>query len=80
MLHVNDLTYRLGPRTLFDKATVAIPLRRARGFVARNGTGKTTLFRIIRGEVSPEGRLGDDRAGPAQSARSRRKRPAGPRR
>jgi ATP-binding cassette subfamily F protein 3 len=54
MLHLNDLTYRLGPRTLFDKATVAIPTGARVGFVGRNGTGKTTLFRIIRGEVSPE--------------------------
>ena len=55
MLHINDLTYRLGPRTLFDKATVAIQTGARVGFVARNGTGKTTLFRMIRGETSPEG-------------------------
>ncbi|MCP8940272.1 ABC-F family ATP-binding cassette domain-containing protein [Alsobacter sp. SYSU M60028] len=55
MLHVNDLTYRLGARTLFDKATVAIPSGARVGFVGRNGTGKTTLFRMIRGEISPEG-------------------------
>lgn len=55
MLHVNDLTYRLGPRLLFDQATVAIPGGARVGFVARNGTGKTTLFRIIRNELSPEG-------------------------
>ena len=29
MLHINDLTYRLGPRLLFDKATVALPDGRA---------------------------------------------------
>jgi ATP-binding cassette subfamily F protein 3 len=55
MLHVNDLTYRIGPRLLFDRATVAIPDGARVGFVGRNGTGKTTLFRILRGEVSPEG-------------------------
>ena len=55
MLHINDLTYRLGPRLLFDKATVAIPDGARVGFVARNGTGKTTLFRLIRGEIGPEG-------------------------
>ncbi|MFZ4533498.1 MAG: ATP-binding cassette domain-containing protein, partial [Alsobacter sp.] len=55
MLHINDLTYRLGPRTLFDKATVAIQTGARVGFVARNGTGKTTLFRMIRGETWPEG-------------------------
>ena len=55
MLHVNDLTYRLGPRLLFDQATVALPGSARVGFVGRNGTGKTTLFRIIRNELSPEG-------------------------
>jgi ATP-binding cassette subfamily F protein 3 len=25
MLHINDLTYRLGDRILIDRATVAIP-------------------------------------------------------
>ncbi|MEN9708814.1 MAG: hypothetical protein RIQ68_1222 [Pseudomonadota bacterium] len=54
MIHLNDLTYRLGPRLLFDKATVALPASGRIGFVGRNGTGKTTLFRMISGELSPE--------------------------
>ena len=54
MLHINDLTFRLGPRLLFDKATVALPERARVGFVGRNGTGKTTLFRIICGEIGTE--------------------------
>ncbi len=54
MLHINDLTYRLGPRMLFDKATVALPERARVGFVGRNGTGKTTLFRMISGELGQE--------------------------
>jgi len=54
MLHVNDLTYRIGSRLLFDKATVAIPPGAKTGFVGRNGAGKTTLFRIATGELSTE--------------------------
>jgi ATP-binding cassette subfamily F protein 3 len=54
MLHINNLTLRLGPRVLFDKATVALPERGRIGLVGRNGTGKTTLFRMISGEISPE--------------------------
>src|ERR1700712_1746083 len=54
MIHINDLTYRLGPRLLFDKATVALPASARVGFVGRNGTGKTTLFRMISGELAPE--------------------------
>ena len=54
MLHVNDITLRLGPRLLFDKATAALPGNARVGFVGRNGTGKTTLFRMICGELTPE--------------------------
>ncbi|HUI21962.1 MAG TPA: ABC-F family ATP-binding cassette domain-containing protein [Methylocella sp.] len=54
MLHINDLTLRLGPRLLFDKATAALPDNARVGFVGRNGTGKTTLFRMISGELAPE--------------------------
>ncbi len=55
MLHINDLTYRLGPRILFDHASVALPSSARIGFVGRNGTGKTTLFRMIADELHPEG-------------------------
>ena len=54
MLLLNDLTYRLGPRLLFDRASAALPARARVGFVGRNGTGKTTLFRMISGEIAPE--------------------------
>jgi len=54
MLHINDITLRLGPRVLFDKATAALPDRARVGFVGRNGAGKTTLFRMISGELAPE--------------------------
>ena len=54
MLTINDLTFRLGPRLLFDQASAALPARARVGFVGRNGTGKTTLFRMISGELAPE--------------------------
>ncbi|MCB1488042.1 MAG: ABC-F family ATP-binding cassette domain-containing protein [Bauldia sp.] len=55
MLHINDLTYRIGPRLLFDHATVALPEGAKTGLVGPNGAGKTTLFKLITGEISPEG-------------------------
>lgn len=54
MLHINDLTYRIGDRTLFDHATVALPPGHKVGFVGRNGAGKSTLLRMILGEVGWE--------------------------
>ncbi|MDB5570368.1 MAG: transporter related, partial [Hyphomicrobiales bacterium] len=55
MLNIDDLTYRLGPRLLFDRASASIPIGAKIGFVGRNGAGKTTLFRLVAGEISPEG-------------------------
>ncbi|MCB1476507.1 MAG: ABC-F family ATP-binding cassette domain-containing protein [Rhodobiaceae bacterium] len=51
MLHINDLSYRIADRLLLDKATVALPEKSRTGLVGRNGTGKTTLLRIIKGEI-----------------------------
>jgi ATP-binding cassette subfamily F protein 3 len=54
MLHINDLTYRIEGRMLFDQATLFLPAKTRMGLVGRNGTGKSTLFRLIRGEAVPE--------------------------
>ena len=54
MLHINDLTYRIEGRPLFTKATLAINAGQKVGLVGRNGTGKSTLFRLIKGEIAPD--------------------------
>jgi ATP-binding cassette, subfamily F, member 3 len=54
MLYAKDLTYRLGERLLLNEANFAIPDGAKVGLVGRNGTGKTTLFRILRGEIEHE--------------------------
>jgi ATP-binding cassette subfamily F protein 3 len=54
MTTISDLTYRLGPRVLFDAASAQIPEGARVGFVGRNGAGKTTLFRLISGEIAAE--------------------------
>ncbi|HJN25623.1 MAG TPA: ABC-F family ATP-binding cassette domain-containing protein [Rhodospirillales bacterium] len=54
MLHINDLTYRIGGRVLFDQASVALPAGHKAGLVGRNGTGKSTLFKMILDEVHPD--------------------------
>jgi len=55
MLHVNDLVFRIGGRTLFDGATVAVPEGHKAGLVGRNGAGKTTFFRIVAGKLLVDG-------------------------
>ncbi|MBI3446043.1 MAG: ABC-F family ATP-binding cassette domain-containing protein [Magnetospirillum sp.] len=55
MLHINDITFRYGGRTIFEHATVHIPAGQRVGLVGRNGTGKTTLFKLILGELHLDG-------------------------
>jgi ATP-binding cassette, subfamily F, member 3 len=54
MLHVNELTYRVGGRLILDHATAAIPEGHKVGLVGRNGSGKTTLLKLMLGELGPE--------------------------
>ena len=54
MLHINGLTYRIGGRLLLEGAGAALPDGHKIGLVGRNGTGKTTLLKIILGELSSE--------------------------
>jgi len=51
MLRITDITYSVSGRTLLENTSVTIPAGHKVGLVGRNGTGKTTLFKIIRGEM-----------------------------
>ena len=55
MLKINDISYSVEGRLLLESATAIIPAGHKVGVVGRNGTGKTTLFRLIRGELGLEG-------------------------
>ena len=55
MLRISDITYSIEGRPLFEGATATVPTGHKVGLVGRNGTGKTTLFRLIRGELAHEG-------------------------
>ena len=55
MLKINDISYSVEGRLLLEHATAIIPAGHKVGVVGRNGTGKTTLFRLIRGELGLEG-------------------------
>ncbi|MGD9294594.1 MAG: ABC-F family ATP-binding cassette domain-containing protein, partial [Roseobacter sp.] len=52
MLRINDISFAIEGRPLFDGASAVIPAGHKVGLVGRNGAGKTTLFRLIRGELS----------------------------
>jgi ATP-binding cassette subfamily F protein 3 len=55
MLHINDLTFRFGGRVLFESASAVVPKGHKVALIGRNGTGKTTLLRLLGGELAPDG-------------------------
>jgi ATP-binding cassette, subfamily F, member 3 len=54
MLSLTGLTYRLGNRLLLDHATAQLPVSARTGLIGRNGCGKSTLFKLILGEIALE--------------------------
>ena len=54
MLHLNDVTLRIGGRLLLEQASVHLPAGQRIGLVGANGSGKTSLLRLILGELSPD--------------------------
>ena len=55
MLQLDSLTFNAWGRRFFDKASVNIPPTAKVGIAGRNGVGKSTLFKLILGELQPDG-------------------------
>jgi len=54
MLSINDISVRIAGRLLIDHGSAQIVPGARVGLVGRNGVGKSTLFRAIRGELPTE--------------------------
>ena len=50
MLKIQNISFAIDGKPLFEDASAVIPTGHKVGIVGRNGTGKTSLFRMIRGE------------------------------
>jgi ATP-binding cassette subfamily F protein 3 len=57
MISIENLSKSYGDHVLFDSVSFRINSRERVGVVGRNGHGKTTLFRLITGEVHPDSGL-----------------------
>lgn len=55
MLDIKNITYRIAGRTLFDSASLSVPSGHHIGLVGPNGTGKSTLFKLIACELDLDG-------------------------
>lgn len=53
MLSINNLSYFIGGRALYENASLHIKPKDKIGLVGLNGTGKSTLLKIINGDYQP---------------------------
>ncbi|MGB3465260.1 MAG: ATP-binding cassette domain-containing protein, partial [Cyclobacteriaceae bacterium] len=54
MLSINNLSYFLGDRALYHNASLHIKPKDKIGLIGLNGTGKSTLLRLINNEFQPD--------------------------
>jgi ATP-binding cassette, subfamily F, member 3 len=54
MLQIDNLVFDAWGRRFFDRASVTIPDGTKVGLVGRNGVGKSTLFKLITGELAAQ--------------------------
>ncbi len=54
MIYVNDISLSFAEQKIFDRINLTIPDRSRIGLVGENGTGKTTLLKVILGVVEPD--------------------------
>lgn len=54
MIAITNLSYFLGDRALYEEASLHIKPKMKVGLIGLNGTGKSTLLRLINGEYQPD--------------------------
>jgi ATP-binding cassette, subfamily F, member 3 len=54
MITISDLTVRIAGRLLIENASVSLADGIKAGLVGRNGTGKSTLFKVLTGDMAAE--------------------------
>ena len=54
MIEIKNLTLQRGSKILLDNATATINPRQRIGLIGKNGTGKSSLFALIKGEIGQD--------------------------
>ena len=55
MIEVNDLSLRFGKRVLFDEVNLKFSAGNCYGVIGANGAGKSTMVKLLSGELEPTG-------------------------
>lgn len=54
LVTVNNLTFSRGNRTIFDNVSLRVPKGKVTAIMGPSGIGKTTMLRLIGGQIYPE--------------------------
>ncbi|WP_325891561.1 phospholipid ABC transporter ATP-binding protein MlaF [Grimontia sp. NTOU-MAR1] len=54
LVEVNNLTFSRGERVIFDNVSLTVPVGKVTAIMGPSGIGKTTLLRLIGGQIQPE--------------------------
>jgi phospholipid/cholesterol/gamma-HCH transport system ATP-binding protein len=53
LIEVKDLSFKRGERVIYDQVNLKIRRGQITGIMGPSGTGKTTLLRLIGGQLTP---------------------------
>lgn len=54
LIEIKNLTFSRGERTIFDGISLSIPKGKVTAIMGPSGTGKTTLLKLIAGQLQPD--------------------------
>jgi phospholipid/cholesterol/gamma-HCH transport system ATP-binding protein len=54
LVEINNLTFKRGERVIYNNISLSIPKGKVTGIMGPSGIGKTTLLRLIGGQIRPE--------------------------
>ncbi len=54
LVEINNLTFKRGERVIYDDISLSIPKGKVTAIMGPSGIGKTTLLRLIGGQIRPE--------------------------
>jgi phospholipid/cholesterol/gamma-HCH transport system ATP-binding protein len=55
LIEIENLTFKRGERVIYNDISLSIPVGKVTGIMGPSGIGKTTLLRLIGGQIKPDG-------------------------